>query len=84
VSKKTLGIHDSPVGGNAGNLDHIKTKATTWVNRMTNGHLPSHMARVAYKHQLWPRLQNGLGTMNNDIEQASTLLDDVDYRTLNT
>jgi hypothetical protein len=28
-------------------------------------------------------LQYGLGTKDNDIEQASTLLDDVDYRTLN-
>ncbi len=50
---------------------------------MTNGHLPSHMAWVAYKHQLWPALQCSIGTMNNDIEHASTLLDDVDYRTLN-
>ncbi len=83
VSKKTLEIHNLPAGGNAGHLDHIKTKTTTWVNRMTNGHLPSHMAWVAYKHQLWPGLQYSLGTMNNDIEQASTLLDDVDYRTLN-
>ncbi len=56
MSKKTLGIHDSPAGGNTGHLDHIKMKATPWVNRMTNGHLPSHMARVAYKHQLWPGL----------------------------
>jgi hypothetical protein len=32
---------------------------------------------------LWPGLRYGLGTMNNNIEQASTLLDDVDYRTLN-
>ncbi len=83
MSKKTLGIHDSPAGGNAGHLDHIKTKATTWVNRMTNRHLPSHMAWVACKHQLWPGLGYSLGTMNNDIEEASTLLDDVDYRTLN-
>jgi hypothetical protein len=83
VSKKTLGIHNSPAGGNGGHLDYIKMKATTWVNRMTNGLLPSHMAWVAYKHQLWPGLRYGLGTMNNNIEQASTLLDDVDYRTLN-
>jgi hypothetical protein len=56
ISKKTLGIHDLPARGNAGHLDHIKMKATTWVNRMTNGHLPSHMAWVAYKHQLCPGL----------------------------
>jgi hypothetical protein len=36
VSKKTLGIHDLPAGGNAGHLDHIKMKAAIWVNRLTN------------------------------------------------
>jgi hypothetical protein len=41
VLKKTLGIYDSPAGGNNGHLDYIKGKATTWINRMTNGHLPS-------------------------------------------
>ncbi len=56
MSKKTLGIHDLLMGCNASHLDHIKTKATTRVNRMTNGHLPSHMAWAAYKHQLWPGL----------------------------
>ncbi len=56
VSKKTLEIYDAPAGGNKGHLDHIKSKATTWINRMTNGHLPSHVAWVAYRHQLWPGL----------------------------
>ncbi len=72
-----------PAGGNEGHLDHIKSKATTWVNRMTNGHLPSHIAWVGYRHQLWPRLRYGLGTMTNDIAPAAKLLDDVDYKTLN-
>jgi hypothetical protein len=83
VSKKTLGIHDSPSGGNAGHLDFIKDKATTWINRTTNGHLPHHMAWVAYKHQLWPGLRHGLDTMPNDIEAADILLDKEDYRMLN-
>jgi hypothetical protein len=46
VSKKTLGIYNTPAGGNEGQLNHIKSKATTWVNRMTNGHLPSHIVWV--------------------------------------
>jgi hypothetical protein len=83
VPKKTLGIYDSPAGGNAGHLDHIQGKAMTWVNRITNGHLPSHMAWVAYKHQLWPGVRYGLGTMTNNIAPAKTLLDKVDYKTLN-
>jgi hypothetical protein len=83
VSKKTLGIYDMPAGGNEGHLDHIKSKATMWVNRMTNGHLPSHIAWVGYRHQLWPGLRYGLSTMTNDIKLAAKLLDDVDYKTLN-
>jgi hypothetical protein len=55
-SKKTLGIYNSPLGGNEGHLSFIVDKATQWVNRMKNGHLPSHVAWIAYKHQLWPSL----------------------------
>ncbi len=35
VSNKTLGIYDAPAGGNEGHLNHIESKATTWINRMT-------------------------------------------------
>ncbi len=41
------------------------------------------MAWVAYKHQLWPGLRYGLGTMTNNIEAADKLLGKEDYRTLN-
>jgi hypothetical protein len=54
TSKKTLGIHDSPLGGNSAHLTYIKEKVGKWVSRMSNGHLPSHMVWVAYRHQLWP------------------------------
>ena len=62
-SKKTLDIHDSPSGGNATHLLFNKAKVSTWVNRMTNGHLLNHMAWIAYEHQLWPGVRYGLGTM---------------------
>ncbi len=81
--KKTLGIHDSPSGGNATHLLFIKGKVSTWVNRMTNGHLPNHMAWIAYKHQLWPGVWYGLGTMTNDLKVVDNLLHKEDYRTLN-
>jgi hypothetical protein len=48
--KKTLGIYDSLLGDNKGHLSYIVKKATQWVNRMKNGHLPSHIAWMAYKH----------------------------------
>jgi hypothetical protein len=82
-SKKTLGIHDSPAGGNAAHLSSIKDKASVWVQRMQNGHLPCHIAWAAYKHQMWPGLRYGLGTMTNDIEPAKELLHAEDYNTLN-
>jgi hypothetical protein len=81
-SKKTLSIHDSPLGGNATHLLFIKEKVSTWVSRMTNGHLPNHMALIAYKHQLLPGVQYGLGTMTNDLKVADNLLHKEDYMTL--
>jgi hypothetical protein len=81
-SKKTLGIYNSPAGGNNRHLEHIKSKAMQSVNRMMNGHLPSHIAWVAYRHQLWSGLCYDLGTMTNNMKPASTLLDNVDYKTL--
>jgi hypothetical protein len=77
VSKKALGIYNAAAEGNKGHFDHIKGKATTWVYRMTNGHLPSHTAWVAYRHQLWPRLRYGLSTMTNDTKPAAKLLDNI-------
>jgi hypothetical protein len=71
------------LGGNKGHLSFIVEKATQWVNRMKNGHLPSHIAWMAYKHQLWPSLRYGLGTMTNDIKVADKLLNATDYKMLN-
>ena len=82
-SKKTLGIHDSPAGWNTDHLMYIKEKVSGWVSRMSSGHLPSHMAWVAYRHQLWPGVRYGLGTMTNDLEAADNLLYKEDYKMLN-
>jgi hypothetical protein len=82
-SKKTLGIHDSSSRGNSTHLAFIKEKVNVWVSRMVNGHLPNHMAWVAYRHQLWPGVRYGLGTMTNDLEVTDNLLHKEDYRMLN-
>ncbi len=50
---------------------------------MMNGHLPSHMAWVTYRHQLWPGVRYGLGMMTNDLEVTDNLLHKEDYRMLN-
>jgi hypothetical protein len=77
-SKMTLGIYDSPSGGNECHLSFIANKATQGVNRMKKDHLPSHVAWIAYKHQLWPSLRYGLGTMTNEMEVADKLLIETD------
>ncbi len=82
-SKKTLGIHVSSARGNTPHLSYIKTKVSMWVTRMLNGHLTNHMAWIGYKHQLWPGVRYGLGTMRNDLEAANSLFHDEDYRMLN-
>jgi hypothetical protein len=61
----------------------IKAKVSIWVNRMTNGHLSNHTAWIAYKHQLWPGVWYGLGTMTNDLKIADSLLHDEEYWLLN-
>ncbi len=83
VSKKTLGIHDSPAGGNKGHLKCIQQKASMWTSKMTNGHLPHHMAWIAYKLQLWTGLRYRLGTMTNDIEEAASVNTEIDCKMLN-
>jgi hypothetical protein len=68
---------------NTRNLKYIQQKASTWTDRMTNGHLPHHMAWITYKHQLWLGLGYGLGTMTNDIKEATKVNTKTDYRMLN-
>ena len=80
---KTLGVYDSPAGGTKGHLDYIKKKTSTWIKRMKNGHLPSTIAWVAYKLQLWTGLQYGLSTMTNDLEETKSLLHNEDQEMLN-
>jgi hypothetical protein len=41
------------------------------------------MAWIGYKHQLWPGVRYGLGTMTNKLEAADSLFHDEDYRMLN-
>jgi hypothetical protein len=82
-SKKTLGIHDSPARGNNTHLSYVKTKVSTWVSRMLNGHLPNHSAWIGYKYQLWPGVRYRLGAMTNDLKAADSLLQEEDYRMLN-
>ena len=79
MSEKYLGVYNSPEGGSTKHLEVFLQKAKVWANRLRNGHLSSFWAWVAYRHQLWPGLRYGLGTLTNDIEDVEHLLDGVDF-----
>ena len=83
TSKKTLGVWDCPAGGNAEHLKQMHDKMDVWIQRMKNGHVPSHMAWVAYRLQLWAGLRYGIGTMTNDVEAAIDCFENLDYEMLN-
>ena len=59
--KKFLGVHDSPEGGNVDELEAKRKKVETFVQRMSNGNIPSYLGRLAYrlqivgKHNVWDR-----------------------------
>ena len=42
-----------------------------WINKMTNGWLPSHIAWLGYRLQLWAGIRYGIGTMTNGLEKAN-------------
>ena len=79
TSKKTRGIQDAPSGENYGHLEYIHDKLRTWITRMRHGHLPAHMAWIAYKLQLWPGLRYGLGMMKNNLEATEAIFDKANY-----
>jgi hypothetical protein len=83
MSMKTLGVNDAPAGGNVAHLEYLSNKSKVWINRMKNGHLPSHIAWMAYKLQLWAGLRYGIGTMTNDIEEAEGLFKEQEQGLLN-
>ncbi len=53
TDKETLEIWDSPLGGNKEHCKVIHNKMKLWINCMKNGQLPSHVACIGYRLQLW-------------------------------
>ena len=83
-SKETLGLQSCPAGGSADQLVSLREKMESWSTKMTNGHLPSSLAWLSYRSQLWPGIRYGLGTLTNDMEEAETLFDKCDYTILSS
>ena len=82
VSRKTLGITDGPDKGYKDHLLSLQIKHKEWIERITFAKLPSHLAWVAYKHQLWPSLRYGIGTLSNTLEEGENTFKEIDYKLL--
>ena len=74
--KETLDSQSYPLGGSEDQLVISRKTMESWcINKMTNGHLPSSLAWLSYRRQLWPGISYGLGMLTNDIEATETLFD---------
>ena len=82
TDKKTLEVWDDPLGGYEKHCDVVHKKMETWINRMKNGRLPSHIAWLGYRLQLWAGIRYGIGTMTNGLGKAQEILANLDYKSL--
>ena len=88
----TLGVATRPNGDDIHHLQapgkprdkwkSIRTRAETWVNRLTNGHLPSKFAWVSYRLQLWAGIRYGLGVLSIPLASFGELTTNFAYRVL--
>lgn len=81
-AERTLGVLHAPCGGHTAHLDRLFSKTERWTNDIKNGHLPSTLAWLSYRRQLWPGLRYGLGTLSNNYDDASTLLNRLEFQML--
>ena len=79
---KTLGVYHSPTGDHSYHLLQLGNRASEWLNKIRNGHLPSSYALMSYYQQLWPGLRYGLGTLSNRLSAAEECLGKFDYQLL--
>jgi hypothetical protein len=61
-AKKMLGVWSTPSGNDTRHLEEcIIAKTRTWMERIKNSTLPTHLVWRAYRYQLWPGLRYSLG-----------------------
>jgi hypothetical protein len=79
---KTLGVFHCPTGGHAEHLQHLRRRTLEWLGQMKNGRLPPALIWKSYRIQLWARLKYALGTLTNSLEDAGSILNDIDFQLL--
>ena len=67
-STKTLNIWTNPAGDCQKQLDIFYDVIKKWTDRLLGGKLPARWAWVRYVHQLWAKLQCGLGANSSIVE----------------
>jgi hypothetical protein len=79
----TFGISTSPDGDDTHHLHmpgkardrwrSASTRASVWLDRLKNGHLPLKYSWVSYRLQLWSSLRYGLGTLSAPLSKLGEL-----------
>jgi hypothetical protein len=81
--KKMLGVWSSPKGSDTKHLQEIVlNKTSEWVRKLKNAHLPTNLAWKAYRHQLWPSIRYGMGTLATSIDKIEDLLHKQEFEML--
>jgi hypothetical protein len=81
--KKMLGVWSSPTGSDTKHLQEVVLgKMSKWVGRLKNAHLPVHLAWKAYRHQLWPSIRYGIGTLATSRKDIKDLLHKLEFEML--
>ena len=88
----TLGISTSPDGDDSHHLHtpgkardkwrSVLTRASVWLDRVKNGHLPPKYSWVSYRLQLWSSVRYGLGTLSAPLAQLGELTTNFAFRAL--
>lgn len=71
---KLMRVFDSQAGGNKMQLEKIPDKFDMWIQRMRNGHLPSHLGWMSYRLTLRSSVRYGIGAMTDELEDIEEFL----------
>ncbi|KAL7524255.1 hypothetical protein ACHAXR_006735, partial [Thalassiosira sp. AJA248-18] len=75
VSKEMLGVWSCPSGDDSKHMqEKVIGRATKWLHRTLNGHLPAKYAWISYRFKLWPGIRYGLATLATTLEATQAAL----------
>ena len=81
--REMLGVWSCPAGTDDKHLEEkVLGRMQKFITRVTNGHLPSKFAWVAYQFKLWPGLRYGMATLSTSMETATNLFSKMNYTIL--